>query len=215
MNNESVRVTWLAHACFRLEYRGWSAVIDPYKDGSVPGCGPVRQRAGAVYCTHGHGDHSAAENVTLTGEKAPADCALATAVCPHDDANGAKRGMNTVHAFTFGDLRVVHMGDVGCMPDEDVLSLARGCDLLLLPVGGFFTVGPEEALAIVKEIGPRAVVPMHYRSESPAFGYDVIGTVEPFAAGFEGPVSRPESSELVLTKDGPRGLVILRPALAE
>ena len=58
---KDVRIQWLGHACFRMEYGDWSLVIDPYEDGSVKGLGDIRQSADAVYCTHSHGDHAAVQ----------------------------------------------------------------------------------------------------------------------------------------------------------
>ena len=180
--NEKVTVTWLGHSCFKLRWKGWSLITDPYADGSVDGLPPLRESADAVFCSHGHGDHNGAQVLRLTGAPAPEGFAADAAECPHDHAGGAKRGMNTIRRFTFGSLRVVHMGDVGCFPGEAALELIRGCDLLLIPVGGYYTVDAREALSIVEAVSPRAVVPMHYRSDAQGFGYKVIGPVEDFLA---------------------------------
>ena len=68
-----VKIQWLGHSCFCMEYREYSIVTDPYEDGYVPGLAPLCLSAGAVYCSHGHGDHSAAACVKQTREKAPPD----------------------------------------------------------------------------------------------------------------------------------------------
>ena len=207
--NEKVTVTWLGHACFKLEYRGWSLIVDPYADGSVDGLPPLRERADAVYCSHGHADHSGTEAVILTEREPPTDFAVDTAVCPHDDAGGVKRGMNTIHMFTFGTLRVVHLGDVGCALEKTVVEKLRACDLLLIPVGGFFTIDAKEAFALTKEIAPRAVVPMHYRSDGQGFGYRVIGEVEDFLALFPaGRVTRLIGPSFSLTETLPAGVAV-------
>ena len=214
--SESVKITWLGHSCFKMEYAGWSLVTDPYADGSVPGLGPVRETAGAVYCSHGHSDHNARENVTLDGREPPEDFSVETFSCPHDDEGGARRGDNLIHVFTFGALRVVHMGDAGCFPAPQVMEKLRGADLMLVPVGGYYTVDSGTAREIVRTAGPRVTVPMHYRSEDPAFGFDVLSTVELFAAFFDPEeVIRPEMASLELTETGPAGVVILTPRLAE
>lgn len=114
--NEPVSVTWLGHAAFRMEYRGWGLVTDPYADGMVPGLPPLRQSAGAVYCSHEHDDHNRRDYVRLTRQAPPPDFSVSEAVCPHDSQGGALRGMNTVRLFSFGALRVAHMGDLGCIP---------------------------------------------------------------------------------------------------
>lgn len=181
----SVKLTWLGHSCFKMEYRGWSLVVDPYADGSVPGLPPLRESAAAVYCSHGHGDHNAADCVQCSSAPAPEDFSVETIESVHDHHRGARRGRNTIHVFRFGKLRIVHMGDVGCMPEEETISRLRGCDVLLLPVGGYYTVDEAEAFRITESIAPRCTVPMHYRGKG--FGYDVIGTVIPFAARFDSP----------------------------
>jgi len=206
-----VKITWIGHACFKLEYRGYALVTDPYADGSVDGLDNVREQANAVYCSHGHHDHNAVDTVTITDMAPPADFSMGSAACPHDDEGGAKRGMNQVRLFTFGDLKVAHMGDVGCWPGDEVLELVRGCDLMMIPVGGFFTVDADAAWRIMDAAAPRAVVPMHYRSES--FGFGVLSTVEAFAEKFPVcEVTRLEGSSFLLTEETPRGLVIPRPA---
>ena len=208
--NEAVKVKWLGHSCFRMEYEGWSLIIDTFADGSVDGIGNVRETANALYATHGHHDHCAPETVTVIDAPAPADYSVETFETPHDHHGGTKRGMNRIHLFSLGGLRVVHMGDTGSIPTPEILEKIKGVDLMLIPVGGFFTVGAEEAFEIVEKTGPKAVIPMHYRSDK--FGFGVLATLEDFAARFPAADVR-ESAELVLTTDAPRGLVVPQPAL--
>jgi L-ascorbate metabolism protein UlaG (beta-lactamase superfamily) len=70
------------------------------------------------------------------------------------------------------------MGDIGCELTDDQIGKLKGCDLLLIPVGGFFTIGCKEAFDLCQKIDPKVVVPMHYRGET--FGYDVISGREEF-----------------------------------
>ena len=207
---KNVRIQWLGHACFRMEYGDWSLVIDPYEDGSVSGLGNIRQNADAVCCTHGHGDHAAVGNVTLSGREAPKDYALKTIEVPHDHHGGEKRGMNKIHIFSFGSLRVVHMGDTGSVPSPEILAQLRGCDLMLIPIGGFFTIDGSEAAQIVRETAPRAVVPMHYKTD--AFGFGVLATPDAFIELVGGEVTKLDGSAFDLTADAPKGIVIPIPA---
>ena len=204
--SDTVKLSWLGHACFRMEYRGFSLITDPYADGSVPGLPPLRTRADAVFCSHDHADHNFIQGVELSGRPAPEDFSAAEARCPHDDQGGQLRGMNTVRLFRFGSLGVAHMGDVGCLPGEDVLSLIRGCSLLLIPVGGFYTADAHTAFEICRAAAPRAVLPMHYRCGG--CGYEVLDTVDSFARRFPTQL-RLGGRSLVLTEDTPRGLVLL------
>ena len=206
-----VTIQWLGHACFRMEYGDWSLVIDPFADGSVDGLGNVRECADAVFCSHSHGDHGAAHNVTLSGRGAPADFKVETIEVPHDHHGGQKRGMNKIHLFTFGDLRVVHMGDTGSIPGEEILSRLRGCDLMMIPIGGFFTVDSGEAQEIVRSAAPRCVVPMHYRTAD--FGFGVLSMPDAFLECFGENVTMLEGSSFALTAEDPKGAIVPRPAL--
>ncbi len=200
----SVTLTHLGHACFRADHGEFSFVMDPFEDGSVPGFGNIRQEADAVFCSHGHGDHNFTGGVTLSGKTAPEDFKVTAFASYHDDAQGSKRGENIIHRFDCGDVSVVHMGDVGCMPADEIIEGCKGCDVLLIPVGGFFTVDGETAFAIAEKIAPRCVVPMHYRGEG--FGFDMIGTAETFLAHYPS-VSKVERS-FTVDKNSPAGCVV-------
>ena len=94
----------------------------------------------------------------------------------HDHHQGSHRGKNTIHIVDFEDLKVVHMGDIGCMMDD--VSKLKNCDVLMIPIGGYYTIDTKEALKYIERIKPRIVIPMHYRSHE--FGYDVLSTNEEF-----------------------------------
>ena len=202
-----VKIQWLGHSCFRMEYREYPIVIDPYEDGYVPGLAPLCTSAGAIYCSHGHGDHNAAACVKQLRVKAPPDLSVQEFAIPHDHHGGTRRGMNTIRQFRFGTLRVVHMGDTGCLPDENTLAALHGCDALLLPIGGYYTVDAKEAFAIAERIAPRCIVPMHYREDG--FGFDVLGTLDDFNALFAAEeVHFLHGDTFALTAEEPRGVIV-------
>lgn len=171
-----MRLIWNGHACFTLETAQGTLVTDPYGDGSVPGLSPVRLTADAVYCSHGHSDHNAAQLVALTGK----DLTVSVEGLPtfHDDQKGALRGENVMRIFSAEGMRVAHLGDLGCPLTPEQKARLTGLDALLIPVGGYYTIDAAQAKAIVEELRPRVTVPMHYRGEG--FGYDVISGVEDF-----------------------------------
>ena len=173
-----MKLTWYGHSCFLLESAEGSAVFDPYSPGSVPGLALPELRADAVICSHGHSDHNYARVVTLTG-RIPA-FGLRQLHVFHDGEGGKLRGENTVTLVEAEGLRVVHLGDLGHMLSEAQIAKLGRVDLLLIPVGGYYTIGPAEAHALAVKIAPRAVVPMHYRGEG--FGFDVLAPVEAFLA---------------------------------
>ena len=60
-----MKITWLGHSCFKIEKNGYLLILDPYEDESVPGLNPIREKANAVYCSHGHGDHHGEQCVEI------------------------------------------------------------------------------------------------------------------------------------------------------
>ena len=171
-----MKLTWYGHSCFKLESADGSVVFDPYSPGSVPGWELPALSADLVICSHGHRDHGWAQGVALTGGSFSGK--LTQIPSFHDDKGGALRGSNTITLVESEGLRVVHMGDIGCaLTAEQIAALGR-VDVLLLPVGGHYTVDADGAWEIARALKAAVVVPMHYRSAT--FGYDVIGTLDPF-----------------------------------
>ena len=106
-------ITWCGHACFLLESSCGSVVFDPYAPGKVPGWELPALTADKVVCSHGHADHNWAEGVKLTGRTFTGK--LTQIPSFHDDRRGALRGDNLITLVEAEDLRVVHMGDIGCI----------------------------------------------------------------------------------------------------
>lgn len=173
-----MKLTWYGHSCFLLESGEGSIVFDPYAPGSVPGWELPALRADAVICSHGHRDHGWAGGVALTGGRFGGRILQISTF--HDDRGGALRGGNTVTLAEADGLRAVHMGDIGCaLTAEQIAALGR-VDVLMIPVGGHYTVDAAGAWEIAKALAAPIILPMHYRGAD--FGYDVIGPVEPFLA---------------------------------
>ena len=198
-----MKLTWYGHACFLAETAAGSVVFDPYAPGSVPGLTLPPLRADAVVCSHGHRDHAHAAGVTLSGRKP--DFTIRAIPSFHDDRSGALRGENRIHVLEADGLRLVHMGDLGHMLSEEQLAAVGKPDVLLIPVGGHYTIGPAEAEKLVRALRPRLTIPMHYRGEG--FGYDVIGPVEDFTHLFDTVTFR---SSNVLDPAEAEGVVVLR-----
>lgn len=172
-----LKIEYLGHACFRLENGGQRIVLDPYENGSVPGYKPLRLEAEFVYCSHDHHDHNAAKLVKLKQGGKP-NFKLETLLTDHDDAGGTLRGKNTVHIFSFGSLRLAHLGDLGRELTPAEQKKLHGVDVLLIPIGGYYTIDAETAKKVVDSVAPGAVIPMHYRTETA--DYDVLGGLDEF-----------------------------------
>ena len=116
------------------------------------------------------------------------------------------RNLTALENVTEG-LRVVHLGDLGHELSGEQLAPLRGCDTLLIPVGGFYTIDAETARRVADAIAPRVIVPMHYRHGS--HGYDVIATVEDFLRLYPADeVHCLDGSSFELTPDAPRGVIV-------
>ena len=177
MNPISVR--WLGHASFKISKGESHIVLDPFSPGSVPGFRDIEETAGLVLCSHGHGDHGYKEAVTLNNTGAP-DFKVTTIDTFHDDVQGAKRGPNVIHIMESEGVRIVHFGDLGCTLTQEQIDILSGADVVLIPIGGFYTIDAKEAKAVLDAIKPKIAIPMHYRTER--FGFPVIGTLDAFLA---------------------------------
>ncbi|MBQ3480829.1 MAG: MBL fold metallo-hydrolase [Oscillospiraceae bacterium] len=169
-------ITFYGHACFKLDSLCGSILFDPFAPGKVPGWKLPALEADKVLCSHGHSDHNWAEGVALTGR--PFTGEIVRIPSFHDDKRGLLRGKNTITLVEAEGLRVVHMGDIGCaLTAEQIAALGR-VDVLMIPVGGHYTVDAAQAWEIVRSLDPAIVMPMHYSGKG--FGYSVIASVEPF-----------------------------------
>lgn len=200
-----MKITWLGHSCFKVETEGYAIVLDPYEDGSVPGCLTVREEADEVLCSHEHFDHNFRGGVTLR-KHGPSPVKVEVISTWHDDKKGEKRGTNKIHILDDGQARVAHLGDLGCELEPEQKEKLKGLDAVLIPVGGYYTIDGAQARKLVEEIKPRVTVPMHYRGEG--FGFDVLGTVEDYTR-FCGDVKIYEENSIEITKDTPSQTAVL------
>ena len=161
----------IGHAEFLIETEsGVRIVTDPYD----AGCGyPLRKvTADIALVSHHHHDHDAVENlegmpriIDKAGNYTPESNVKITAVRAfHDDAGGSKRGETLLFLIETEGLRIVHLGDLGCaLNDEQLMTLNRP-DILMIPVGGFFTIDAKQAEETASKLGARMILPMHYRT---------------------------------------------------
>ncbi|MBI3577228.1 MBL fold metallo-hydrolase [Candidatus Gottesmanbacteria bacterium] len=201
-------ITYLGHSSFKLRSKTVTVVTDPYDSHMVGLTFPKHTTADIVTVSHEHGDHnviSAIEGVPKVvagpGEYEIAGVGIVGLGVYHDAEKGAVRGRNTIYRIELDGLSIVHVGDLGhALSAEEVESL-DGVDILLVPVGGFYTIDAEGAAALVHEIEPRIVIPMHYnRPELDQKGFGSLTPVSTFLKemGKEDVVPQ---SKLAITKD--------------
>lgn len=180
-------IKYTGHSCFKIfdDETGYSIILDPYKDGSVPGFGRISDVASEVLCSHEHGDHNGREHIT-TEPKDGSPFKIEYIDTFHDPEKGALRGVNRIYVITntrTGE-KLVHYGDIGEMIDdlltEENLALLKDADIALVPVGGVYTYDIAEALELIDRTEPKLVVPMHFRSAVAGFGLPNIDSIEMF-----------------------------------
>jgi L-ascorbate metabolism protein UlaG (beta-lactamase superfamily) len=128
----------------------------------------------------------------------------------HDPSAGTERGPNAIFSFELDGLRICHLGDLGqsALRDEQLAAIGKP-DVLMVPVGGHFTIDAEAAAEVVRVLDPAVVVPMHYGS--PAVGLP-LAPVDDFLALMEGrELRRADAAELELERPG-EGMTVVVPA---
>ena len=180
-------VKWWGHACF--EIRSQVTVITDPHDGKSVNMDAPKVKADIILVSHSHDDHSSGKDaVARTGSKIldhagsfeERGVKINGIDFYHDDAKGAKRGKNTVFTFALDGIRFAHLGDLGhSLLDSDIEKLGA-IDVLMIPVGGNYTIDSTAATTIVIKMKPRIAIPMHYKV--PRLQYR-ISDVEPFLVG--------------------------------
>ena len=206
-------ITYHGHSEFYLECaNGFCLLTDPYDDHVGYPMGTYR--ADAVTVTHGHGDHSFIQKATgapaiidSAGEWHPAPEVKITAIpSVHDDANGEKRGKNLIMKMEMEGLTLVHMGDQGAPLTKEQMAALGKIDVLMIPVGGFYTIDAAAAYDMVRALKPRITIPMHYKGTG--FGYDVIGRLGDYTRLCQD--VKEYGSELAITKEMEKQTAVLK-----
>jgi L-ascorbate metabolism protein UlaG (beta-lactamase superfamily) len=194
----AARLTWFGQSCFLLESpTGTRVVMDPLP-GGLGYTPPANLRADAVTVSHEHPDHAHVALVAgrpkvlrgLTADKKGwvkidervKDVQIRSVGAYHDARKGAERGLNTIFVFEVGGVRIVHLGDLGHLLDDRQLRALGSVDVVLVPVGGFFTIDAQQATRVIDQLRPRlVVVPMHYKTD--VLTIKELATVEAFLMG--------------------------------
>jgi L-ascorbate metabolism protein UlaG (beta-lactamase superfamily) len=177
-----MQIKWLGHSSFLFtDSKGRRLLTDPF-DNSV-GYPLFEGTCDVVTVSHQHFDHNyiekvkdKAEIVTKVGFFNVCDIPITGIHSYHDDVEGAKRGENTIFIIEMDGYRVCHLGDLGHMlTSEDIEKLGR-VDVLLIPVGGNFTIDGKQAAELAIKIEPHIIIPMHYKTPHLSFSLDGVET---------------------------------------
>lgn len=180
-------ITYLGHSSFRLKAKEAAVVTDPF-DSKMVGLKYSGVEGDIVTISHNHEDHNQAGSVTGArkvidgpGEYEVMGVSFIGLRSFHDTKNGEERGENTIFVIEADGLRLVHLGDLGHPLSQELIEDIGDIDILMVPVGGEYTIGPKEAGDIVRELQPKIILPMHYQTPGlKPETFSKLSGVEPF-----------------------------------
>lgn len=203
-----MKIKWYGHASFLItSASGTKIVTDPYEPGGYDGAisyGSPPDQVDIAVVSHDHPDHNYLQGLKGTPQvvKGPGSHTVAGIVFKgistfHDTSQGKDRGESTIFCFTVDGITLCHLGDLGHPLSAKDSAEIGAVDVLMLPVGGCFTIDAGVATEVVGNLNPHLVIPMHFKTEKCDFP---ITTVDDFTGGKEN-VTRLTTSEIELTKD--------------
>lgn len=165
-----MEIRYLGHASFLIKTKDTKLVTDPF-DPAMVGFKFPKTDADIVTISHQHKDHNQAKNVEGTpliiempGEYQKKGIRVTGFQSYHDKVKGAERGENIIYKIESEGIAVLHCGDLGYVPEDGLLDLIGVVDVLMVPVGGNYSLDSEQAAQLIKKIEPSFIIPMHFNS---------------------------------------------------
>lgn len=163
-------INWYGQSCFRIKGKNASIVIDPFDPETTGLKLPKDMEAQVLLLTNSHHNHNNISAVSGNpliisgpGEYEISGVSVVGVGSYHDDSEGTERGKNTIYRILIDGINVVHLGDLGHVLSEEQLAQIDATDILLIPVGGKYTIDSEAAAKVVAQMESRIVIPMHYQ----------------------------------------------------
>ena len=164
-------ITWLGHSCFRLKGSRTTIITDPYPPSLGYSLG--NPTAHIVTVSHQHEGHSYVQGigdeprqVAGPGEYEISGVLIIGIATFHDSEKGGERGKNTIYVVEIDEVSICHLGDLGHVLKAEQVEEIDNVDVLLLPVGGVSTIGASMAAEVVRQLEPKVVIPMHYKTQA-------------------------------------------------
>ena len=228
------KIVWAGQSCFQISVfptksrildkigtngkdQSASVVIDPFSD---IGLKTPNFDADILLISHNHPDHNSVESVKgspflIDG---PGEYEVKTVFVQgidswHDDVEGKERGKNTIYTIEAEDIRFCHLGDFGQKElTNEQLEKIGTIDILMIPVGGEYTISSSEATKIVGQIEPKIVIPMHYELPKLKFKLDDVGKfLKAMGKNSIDPVDKLNIKASNLLKEGAMEIIVLQP----
>ncbi len=175
-----MKVKWYGHAAFLItSEKGIKIIIDPYESGAYGGqlsYGKIKDEADIVLTSHDHADHNDTKSlpgspqvIKGSGTKNIKGISIMGISTFHDTSKGSERGENTIFVLTVDDMKICHLGDLGHVLNEKEIKEIGSIDILMIPVGGFYTIDAKEATRVAEQIKPKVLIPMHFKTSKCGF----------------------------------------------
>ncbi len=201
-----MNITWYGHSCFKIvSAEGIILITDPFDE--RVGYDVPRLTADIITISHNHYDHnntSVVKSEHILINKLEDNNIYGIKVkgfkTYHDNERGSKRGDNNIYRFSIDSITIAHLGDLGHEIGEELLKELGTIDLLLIPIGGIYTIDSVQAIRVVKSINPKIVIPMHYKTDKLRFDLE---PVDNFLKYFDNVNIR--RNEIEITRDMLRG----------
>ncbi|WP_234117355.1 MBL fold metallo-hydrolase [Clostridium hydrogenum] len=169
-----MKIKWFGQSCFMITSKNGTKVLtDPFHN--MLGYKLPEIEANIVSTSHNHGDHNNINavkgeftHINKSGSFSKDGIEIKGVQTFHDKVSGAKRGKNTIYNFKIDGINVCHCGDLGHTLDSNLVKEIGNVDILIIPVGGRATIDANDAVNVMKQLNPKVVIPMHYRTK--AFG---------------------------------------------
>jgi L-ascorbate metabolism protein UlaG (beta-lactamase superfamily) len=195
-----MKIKYLGHATFLISSdKGIKIITDPYETSPDLTYGEITESADIVTVSHYHHDHGNVaavkgnpEVVSRVGRSKARGIEVKGIASHHDEAGGSLRGNNIIFCFEVDGIRVCHLGDLGHLLDDKQVKEIGGVDILLIPVGGYYTIDAKAATQVCNQLKPKVIIPMHYKTEK---GIPNIVGVDEFLSG-KANVSRMDTSQV-------------------
>lgn len=165
-----MEISWLGHSCFKIKGKEITLVTDPFTESLGYSLGKLS--ASIVTVSHSHPGHCGTSGVSgnpktihRPGEYEVSHILINGISTFHDASQGKDRGKNIAYLIEMEDITLCHLGDLGHKLSPQQVEKLSHAEILLLPVGGVSTIDAREAAEIVRQLSPRVVIPMHYKTD--------------------------------------------------
>lgn len=201
-----MKIKWNGHASFTITSDdGTVLVTDPYDPNGYDGAlqyEAVNERADGALISHDHADHNYVEGLSgspqiVKGSDNVKGIEITGIETFHDESGGSERGKNVVFIINIDGMKICFSGDLGHQLSDEQVDKAGNIDILLVPVGGFFTLDADGASKLVETLKPKIVIPMHYKTSKCGFP---ISDAEAFLSLMNN-VKKLDKSEIEITTD--------------